>query len=196
MRDSQGLVRGSITIRVPADKLDSTLTQIKALAIKTLSEDAKSNDVTQQYTDLDARRKNLEAYEVELTKLLDTVRVQLGKAEDILAVYNQLTDVRSQIDQIIGQQNYLQNTTALATYTIDFVPHTEVAVLQAGWDPGNTARVSLRALVEALQALGDIVITVVLLVLPLLVVVILPFVLLFLIVRRFFWRRVTRKAPA
>lgn len=190
-RTGSGKLRGSVTIRVPSAAMESVLTQIKALAIRSLSEDSKSQDVTQQYIDLDARRKNLEAYEVELTKLLDTVREQTGKAEDLLAVYNQLTEVRGQIEQIKGQQQYLENTSSLATYTLDLVPHEEVTVIEEGWNPGSTARTALRSLVQALQGLADIVIVFALFLAPILLILALPLVVLFLIARRFL-----RKRPA
>lgn len=191
VRDSKGLVRGSIVIRVPAATLDATLTQIKTVGMKVLREDSKSNDVTEEYTDLDARRKNLEAYEVELTKLLETVRERTGKAEDILAVYNQLTEVRGQIEQIKGRQNYLKNTSTLATYTVELVPYTEVTVIEEGWRPDNTARRALRLLVDSLQSLADIVIVLILFLLPIFVILILPFAIVFWAVRR--WRRGKRQ---
>lgn len=190
-------LRGTITIRVPAVALDSILAQIKALGIKVLREDSKSDDVTQEYVDLDARRKNLEAYELELTKLLDTVRERTGKAEDILAVYNQLTEVRGQIEQIKGRQNYLENTSTLATYTIDLVPHEEVVVVQEGWDPGNTARQALRSLVSSLQNIADLGIVLALYVLPVLLLFVLPIVITILIIRSIVRRRAPKQtAPA
>jgi hypothetical protein len=187
-------LRGSIVVRIPAAALDSTITQIKALGLKVLREDASSNDVTAEYVDLDARRKNLEAYEVELTKLLETVRERTGKAEDILAVYNQLTEVRGEIEQIRGQQNYLENTSTLATYTIEFVPVEEVVVEgQPGWNPGQTAGLALDRLVTALQGLTDIAINLLVVVLPLLLILLLPLVLLVWVLRAIMKRRTPKK---
>lgn len=190
-------LRGTISVRIPAAALDTTLPQIKALGVKVLKEDQASNDVTEEYTDLDARRKNLEAYEVELQKLLETVRERTGKAEDILAVYNQLTEVRGQIEQIKGRQKYLETTSALATYTIDLVPVEEVVVEgDPGWDPGRTAREALDNLVSTMQGLGDFAITFALFVLPVLVVILIPFVLAFLVIRAIVKRRSPKPAAA
>jgi hypothetical protein len=189
-------LRGTITVRIPAAALDTTLAQIKALGVKVLKEDAKSSDVTEEYVDLDARRKNLEAYEVELQKLLETVRERTGKAEDILAVYNQLTEVRGQIEQIKGRQKYLENTSALATYTIELVPIEEIVVEgKPGWDPARTAGAALDHLVGALQVLGDIAINVILFVLPILLLLFLPVVVFVWIVRAIWKRRQPKKAP-
>lgn len=188
-------LRGTINVRIPAVALDPTLAQIKALGLKVLKETQDSNDVTSEYVDLDARRKNLEAYEVELTKLLDTVRERTGKAEDILAVYNQLTEVRGQIEQIKGRQKYLENTSALATYSIELVPVEEVVVEgEPGWNPGQVFAESLDALVGALQTLAEIAIRFVVLVLPILLILFLPVVIFILIVRWFVKRRGAKKA--
>lgn len=187
-------LRGTINVRIPAAALEITLAQIKALGVKVLKETADSNDVTAEYTDLDARRKNLEAYEVELQKLLETVRERTGKAEDILAVYNQLTEVRGQIEQIKGRQKYLENTSTLATYTIELVPIEEVVVEgKPGWDPGRTAREALDNLVSALQGLGDVAITFTLFVLPVLVILLLPVLIVVLILRAVLKRRAPKK---
>lgn len=187
-------LRGTISIRVPAAQLEPTLAQIRALGVKVLKETQDSNDVTAEFTDLDARRKNLEAYEVELQKLLETVRERTGKAEDILAVYNQLTQVRGEIEQIKGRQNYLQNTSALATYTIDLVPVEEVVVQgDPGWNPGTTVSLALDRLVTILQGLADVAINLAIIVLPVLLILIVPVLILFLIVRAFAKRRSAKK---
>lgn len=194
--DSKGELRGTITIRVPAAALDTTLAQIKALGVRVLREDAQSNDVTEEYVDLEARRKNLEAYEAELQKLLETVRERTGKAEDILAVYNQLTEVRGQIEQIRGRQTYLENTSALATYTIELVPIEEVVVEgKPGWDPGRTAGRALDQLVTTLQGLADFVITFGIAVLPVLLILLVPLVVFILIIRAIAKRVAPKKTP-
>ncbi len=188
-------LRGTINVRIPAAALDTTLGQIKALAVKVLKESSDSNDVTAEYVDLEARRKNLEAYEVELQKLLETVRERTGKAEDILAVYNQLTEVRGQIEQIKGRQNYLQNTSTLATYTIELVPVEEPVVEgKPGWDPGKIFTESLDDLVVALQGLVGFAIRLLVVVLPLLLIIVLPIVVIIWLVRTFIKRRTPKKA--
>lgn len=187
-------LRGTINVRIPAAALDTTLGQIKALGVKVLKETADSNDVTAEYVDLDARRKNLEAYEVELTKLLETVRERTGKAEDILAVYNQLTQVRGEIEQLKGRQKYLENTSALATYTIELVPVEEVIVEgEPGWNPGQIFAESLDALVGALQGLATLLIRFTVTVLPILLICLLPAALFVLLVRWFIKRRQAKK---
>lgn len=191
-RDSQGQMRGTLTLRVPAESLDAVQKQIEAIGVKVLSRSRNSNDVTDQYTDLNSRLTNLQAYEVELREMLTTTRERTGKAEDILAVYNQLTQVRGQIEQIKGQMNVLSKTSAMATLTVALEPQVQVVGAE-GWIPNQTAREALRALVQALQGVGNLAIWLVLFVLPLGIVLVLPFLVVALIIRAFLQRRNGRK---
>ncbi len=194
-RDSKNRLRGTIAIRVPAESLEAVQRQIKAAGLKVLNETSNANDVTDQYTDLNARLTNLTATEVELRKMMDTIRERSNKAEDILAVYRELTNIRTQIEQIKGQMNVLEKTSALATLTVELVPHEEVQVLEPEtWLPNRTVAQALRALVQAVQGLTDLAIWLVLFVLPLLVILILPFVVLAWILRALMRRRGRRKA--
>lgn len=187
-------LRGTLQARIPVAALEATLAQIKALSVKVLKETADSNDVTADYVDLDARRKNLETYEIELQKLLETVRERTGNAEDILAVYNQLTDVRGQIEQIKGRQKYLENTSAMATYTVELVPIEEIVVEGTpGWNPGRIFTESLDALVSALQSVVNLLIRFVVIILPLLLLCLVPLAIFVLLARRFIKRRQTNK---
>ena len=73
---------------------------------------------------------------------------------------------------------YLENVSALATLTINITPEEiEEPVVEPGWDPLRQARDALRSLVNALQALTDVLIWVVLFLLPLALVLSLPLIL-------------------
>ena len=51
----------SVTLRVPAARLDQVITQIKGLAISVDRESVEVRDVTREYIDLDARLRNAQA---------------------------------------------------------------------------------------------------------------------------------------
>ncbi|NIN64220.1 MAG: DUF4349 domain-containing protein, partial [Anaerolineae bacterium] len=67
-------LRGRVTIRVPAESFDVAMDQIRGLAVEVESENVSAQDVTEEYTDLNARLRNLEATEEELLALLTEVR--------------------------------------------------------------------------------------------------------------------------
>ena len=64
--------RGSITIRIPAELYQETLTALRAMAIRVERESSNTQDVTEEYTDLQARKTNLEYTEAALQELVAT----------------------------------------------------------------------------------------------------------------------------
>ncbi|MBC7232190.1 MAG: DUF4349 domain-containing protein [Chloroflexi bacterium] len=189
----QDQLRGSITVRVPAEALDEALSRFKGIAVKVERESGSSQDVTEEYSDLSAQLRNLEATEQELLELLRTVREKTGKAEDILAVHRELTQIRGQIEQLKGRMQYLERTSAMSAVTIELIPDVLARpIAGTGWRPSETVAGALRALVQTLRFLVDAVIWIILYILPVACLVLLPFVALWL-----FWRRRrSRKLPA
>lgn len=179
-------MRGSIAVRVPAERLDDAMQQLKALAVRVLRESLSGEDVTQEYTDLAARLRNLEATETELLAMLTEVRQKPNAtAEDILEVYNQLVEIRGQIEQTKGRMQYLENLATLATITIELVPdEAEQPVIEEGWQPAATLRSAANRLVNSLQGLADLAIWLAIYVLPILIILALPIVLIIWLVRR------------
>lgn len=104
----------SVTIRVPALVYQATLAELRRLAIKVEEEGSKSQDVTEEYTDLNAQLGNLEATEdryLELLKRAQTI-------DEILKVQARISETRREIDRIKGRMNYLERTSDMASITI------------------------------------------------------------------------------
>jgi len=198
-RTTYDRLAATVTLRVPAERFDEALAQLRALAGKVQSETLSGEDITDQYVNLEARLKALEATETELLALLSEVRQSEGnaqeKAEAILAIYNQLTNVRSQIEQIQGQMNYLSQMAAMATITVELQPREpEITqpVIEEGYDPGSTFSRAGRALVQLLQGLLNALIWFLIVLLPILLLFGLPVLLVVWLVRR---RRRGKNAP-
>ncbi len=68
-------MRGRISIRVPADKFEQALAELRELAVRVESESTDSRDVTEEYTDLKSRLKNAEATESQYLALLEKAEV-------------------------------------------------------------------------------------------------------------------------
>lgn len=99
-------LRGSISIRVPAGSFDNVMESIARLAVEVTTRNSTSKDVTEEYTDLSARLKNLEAAEAQLVKIMASAT----KVEDVLAVQRELTRVRGEIESTKARMLYLQRT--------------------------------------------------------------------------------------
>lgn len=191
-------LRAYLTLRVPAENLEQALDQLKALAVKVQRESLSGEDVTEQYTDLDARLRNLEATEKELLALLTEVREKPNAtAEDILDVHRRLTEIRGEIEQVKGRMQYLQQMTALATIEVELVPDPLAQpVVEPGWAPLRTLIEASRALVRSLKTVVDILIWFVVVWLPILIIIAIPIVLLVLLIRWLVRRGRARRAKA
>ena len=185
-------LRARLTIRVPSGEFDAAMARLKHLAIKVENRNVSTQDVTEEYTDLNARLRNLEATETELFELLTEVRERTGKAEDVLAVHRELSYIREQIEQIKGRMQYLEKMTAMATINVELIPDVLARpIVVAGWRPSGTVANAFDALVKTFQRIVDAAIWLTIAVLPILVVIAIPFFILVLIWRR--WKR-SRKA--
>ncbi|MBI4310870.1 MAG: DUF4349 domain-containing protein [Chloroflexi bacterium] len=132
----------NITIRLPQPEFYKALDQLRALG-KVQGENLGSQDVTDQFIDLQARLKSLLAEEISLLALL-------GKAQqisDILTIERELSRVRSDIERYQGQLNYLERRVDLASISISLVP--------PGLDIGQPPQGALTVEVERAAASAD-----------------------------------------
>ena len=105
---------GSVSVRVPATGLDSVVEMLRQLATDVESETSTSQDVTDEYYDLQSRLKNQRATEEALIKLLE-------KAEHVqyaLEVQRELTNVQENIERMLGRIKLLEQTSAYSLITV------------------------------------------------------------------------------
>jgi hypothetical protein len=185
---------GTITIRVPAERLDEALGRIRALVenpeTDILSQNIYGQDVTKEYTDLQSRLRNLEDAAEQLRKIMDTAT----KPEEVLQIYNELRQVNEQIEVLKGQIKYYEESAAMSAITVTLRAKEAVAPITIGtWKPEGVARDAIRALIRAYQALVSGAIWLVLFCLP----VALPIGIVGWLIWRGFrrWRRTRRQAP-
>jgi hypothetical protein len=120
-KDSDGEERpyASLTLRVPTATYQDTLGELRALpGGKVGTEESGSNEVTEQYTDLQSRLRNLERTEQRYLALLE----QATTIPDILTVNDRLDSVRLQIERIQGQLKVFDDLVELATIDVSLAP--------------------------------------------------------------------------
>lgn len=178
---------GTMTLRVPTDRLGSTLTDLEKLATEVLAKRLGSDDVTEEYSDIEAQLRNLRALESELLDLLAEIRGQSDSADEILRVFERIRQVRDEIERLQGRQQVLDDLVDLATIELTLTPSSDALPLaDEGWSPGGVARDAIRTTVGALQSLADVAIWLVLTALPILLVLAAPVGLALYATRR--WR--------
>lgn len=102
------------TIKVPAEKFRSTVTAFTALG-KPLRNTSDSQDVTEEFVDVQARVKNLKAEEETLNKLL---REAANRMEDFLKVREQIKNIRGDIERAEGRMKFLTTMAAMSSIVL------------------------------------------------------------------------------
>jgi len=113
LSSDNGNYAGTITIKVPSESFEKLISDLKELG-KVNSIDIVSQDVSEEYVDLESRLKHLRAQE-------DVMLTLMAKAESIsdsIAVQSQLSVIQQQIEQATGRLNFLKNRTDLSTVQI------------------------------------------------------------------------------
>jgi hypothetical protein len=108
----------TVSLRVPATRYQQVLADLRALGVKVDNETSNASDVTDEYADLAARQRNLEAAETQLLTLLG----QAKNVAEVLQVQDRLTSVRGQIEQAKGRQALLDKLSDLATISVGLRP--------------------------------------------------------------------------
>jgi hypothetical protein len=147
----EGDVTGSISIRVPDSRFEQTLGELRSLATRVRSENTSAKDITEEYVDFKARLRNAEATEGQYLALL-------GKAKDTeetLKVYERLSQVRREIEQIKGKIQYLEQSAALSLIEIELRPIASGrGLVAAGWNALEILKGAVRGLIATAQTLA------------------------------------------
>jgi hypothetical protein len=146
---------GDVTLRVPHDRYRDVLTQLRLMG-DVVSEQSDGNDVTEEFTDLQARLRTLEATEQRYLDLL----AQANDINEILAVQDRLDGVRGQVEQVQGRINLLNGLTEMSTITVHIrLPEGGIGS-GGGPNPLHAAEAAWHASVQALRGVTAAVVVV------------------------------------
>jgi hypothetical protein len=181
----------SITIRVPASRLDEALEKIKVDVVKVTYENRSGQDVTSQYVDLKSRLAAKEKAAEELLRIMDKAET----AEDVLAVYMQIQNIQAEIESLKGQIKYYEEAAALSAINIQLVAAEKVKPIEiGGWKLQGTVNDAIQDLIGFTQGFTRFLIRLFLTYLPSLILIALPSYGVFLGARALS-RRFKRNAP-
>lgn len=170
--DSSNITRGynsysaNLTVRVPSDQFDASMTALKEQAVYVDSEYTNASDVTEYYTDLETRLSNKQAEEAQYLEILK----QATTVTDILSVTQYLSNVRYEIESLQGQLKSYDSQIDKSTITIYLSEDESVSAVSQTWKPLSTLRQAASDWVVFLQSGVDGVIYLVIFGWPLLIV--------------------------
>ena len=172
--DADGeLTSGSITIRIPHDQYNSALDLIKDMGtVESIT--VSGQDVTQEYTDLESRLRNLNAQEEILLDLMS----QSKDVGDSIEVQRELSYVMEQIEVIKGRMNYLDNMVSFSTIEV-YMHEPEPITTSSGWGFLEALKKGLRGAVTVFNGILIFIIAAS----PILVIIAIILVVIWLIIR-------------
>jgi hypothetical protein len=106
----------NITVRVPSKNFDLFLKDISKGVAYFDNKEISSQDVTEEYIDIDARLKAKKVLEARYLELLK----KANKVTEMLEIEKQLSAVREEIEAKEGQLRYMQSQISMSTITIEF----------------------------------------------------------------------------
>lgn len=151
-RGAGSVSAAQIVLRMHPDNVDTFTAWLREQGTLT-SEHLTSEDISEQYFDLSARLQNARRFEARLLEMLKT---QTGKLQDLVLVEEKLNQIREQIEQFEGKVRLYDNLAGLATLTLSVRVEEHYVVSHPptfGELVVSTWRNSTRALRESLQTL-------------------------------------------
>jgi hypothetical protein len=143
----------TVVLRIPADQrtYNTAMEQLRRLAVRVGEESLSSQDVTEEFVDLESNIRNLQATEVRLVGLMERAQ----KVDEVIAVQRELTNVRGQIERIEGRRRFLERRSEFTTINLTL---RDVLATPSGqareWSPQATLTEAINALTRSLQGVA------------------------------------------
>lgn len=143
--EGKGASSGSVVLRVPAEEFEAALAHLEDLG-KVTRETVSGKDVGQEFVDLEARIRNLDAQEVVLLRLM-------GRAQTVVAtirVQRELQKVQLEIERLEGRLRFLRDQAEMSTISLSMMEAgaapkgpPKVGVLAKAWDRALNAALAV-----------------------------------------------------
>ena len=181
----------TISLGVPVQEFEKVLSRLRGLAIRVVDETAAGDDVTDQYVDLQSQLTNLETTQARIQEFLKDAKT----VDEALRINQELSNIEGQIEQIKGQMNYLNDRSAFSTITLNLEPEFPVltpapTATPIPWNPGETFSEAKNTIVVVYQGVGNFLIWLAVVILPL----VLPVALILWVAWKLMNRRNVRAA--
>jgi uncharacterized membrane protein len=144
-----------ITVKVPVEKFEAYYEQLRKLEGEVVYANITTVDVTEEYIDITSRLNNLRNTEAQLNRILE----RANSVTDVLAVQRELNTVRGEIESYEQRKRYFDNQTDYAYVSISFaVDKTGLDIAEEQWKPWGEVKAAVKALVEVLKGLVNVII--------------------------------------
>jgi hypothetical protein len=118
-----------VTARVPSDKFEEFLAEVRQAGARVISEKQTSQDVTEEFIDVEARLRVQKETE---TRYLEFLKQAKG-VDDALSVQEHLSNVRTEIERLEGRKRFLESQTSLSTVNVTLVADAVINTTPTGF---------------------------------------------------------------
>ena len=122
--------QGTISIRVPADRFEDVVDQLSDLAVEVKSVSTRSEDFTEEFTDVTARAQTLD-------DTLERLRVLYNRAntvEDAITIQKEITNVQSDLESLEARLKFLSQSSAFSFISVSLESVPIELVIDGGAD--------------------------------------------------------------
>jgi hypothetical protein len=121
--------RATIIMRIPVDHFHSFLQRVEEQGQVT-NRQLSGKDVTEEFVDNDSRLRNLKMHEERILKLYE----KANTIEEMLKIEDELSRIRSSIEQLEGRQKYLRHVTSTVKLSLELFQVDEAEFVTADED--------------------------------------------------------------
>ncbi len=145
--DEAGVMRnGTVVIRVPSQSFEQALASASKLGdVKSLK--IESQDVTEEYVDLEARLANAQTQEKALISLMGKAKT----VDEVLQVQQVLTQTQQEIEQLKGRIKFLDEHSSYSTISIGLYEPGAETKTDSGWGFVTALKDALHAFVGSVN---------------------------------------------
>lgn len=148
----QGILAYNFTVRIPAEKLEKTMTAFTSLGVKK-SESINEQDITAQYIDTESRLKNLETRRDRLRELMERKTDNLA---NVLQIDRELSNVQQQIENYERTLKRHDTNVAFSSVNLSLQPEPQIGDFQTPeWTVKKSWKQSVNDLIISLQEILD-----------------------------------------
>lgn len=148
-------VSADLVLSVPSPEFEAALDDLRDLGDVT-TDTVGGEDVTEEFVDLESRRRNLLAAEESLLRLYEKAE----SVDDTLSIERELTELRGQIEGVQGRLQYLEDRTVTSRIALAIQPVEEI-VARSAWEPARAVSTAWNASLNFLGTAAGAVISVV-----------------------------------
>jgi hypothetical protein len=156
---STGTNRAEITIKVRADRYRFAMDHLRGIARVVISERATSQDVTEEFFDVDVRLRTLRVTHERFQGFLE----KATGVDEVMRIQLQISQIEQQINQLEGRRKFLERRTDLATIAVTLVQPVATATpvpvpteTPVVWNPGRVANDSFSASIGVLKVIASV----------------------------------------